>query len=254
MCGDAQQIRALLPGREVIWLETTGSTMIDAARLAASGCPSGTAVVADEQTAGQGRQGRSWHSERASGLYVSIVLRLPLPADDTAVLTLALGLATAEAIARTADLACDLRWPNDVLLEEKKCAGILVQSARGAFIAGIGINVNHTAFPEDLASSATSLRLVSGREHSRPLLLKNLLVAVDSFAKMLVEGGKEPVLRMFSRASSYVRGRQVVVEQGGSALRGVTEGLNPAGFLLLRQEDGATTVVRAGGVRSAGGY
>ena len=226
--------------------------MTEAARLAAEGCPSGTAVVAEEQTAGQGRFGRTWHSERGAGLYVSIVLRLPLPAERAPVLTLALGLATAEAIARATDLGCDLRWPNDVLIGDRKCAGILVHTVPGAFVAGIGINVNQTAFPPDIAASATSLRLVSGREHSREQLLEHLLRSVDSFVKMLVEGGCEPVVRMFSRASSYAAGKRVVVEQHGATLKGATAGLNPSGFLLLRRDDGATCVLTSGGVRPAG--
>lgn len=246
------KVRARLPGREILWLETTASTMTDAARLAPAGCASGTVVVAEEQTAGQGRFGRAWHSERGAGLYPSIVLRLPLAADSVPVLTLALGLATAEAIARATDLACDLRWPNDVLLEGKKCAGILVQAAGDAFIAGIGINVNQTAFPPEIAASATSLRLVSGREHCREDLLERLLRSVDSFVKMLLEGGPEPILRMFSRASSCVFGQRVVVEQHGARLVGLTEGLAPSGFLLLRQDDGSTRLITAGGVRPAG--
>jgi len=249
---DMPWIRAQLPGREIAWLEVTDSTMRDAVRLAAGGCPSGTAVVAEEQLAGQGRQGRSWHSERDSGLYVSVVLRLPLGAEDTPALTLALGLATAEAIARTADVACDLRWPNDVLVAGKKCAGILVQLADSVFIAGIGINVNHSAFPEELAAAAMSLRLVSGITQSRERLLVNLLRAVDSFARMLVDGGKAPVLRAFARASSYACGKRVIVEQGDAAIQGTTDGLDPSGFLLLRQEDGTRTLVIAGGVRAAG--
>jgi BirA family biotin operon repressor/biotin-[acetyl-CoA-carboxylase] ligase len=248
---DIEEVRARLPGRQIVWLDATPSTMVEAARLAAAGCPSGTAVGAEEQTAGQGRYGRSWYSERESGLYVSVVLRLPLPAADLPVLTLALGLATAEAIARSTGLGCDLRWPNDVLLDGRKCAGILAQAAEAAFIAGIGINVNHAFFPAELAAHAISLRMASGESHSRERLLADLLPAVDSFARMLVEGGRAPVLRMFTRASSYACGKRVIVEQGGVMLCGTTQGLDPAGFLTLRQDDGSTSVILAGGVRPA---
>jgi len=249
---DIARVRARLPDREIVCLEVTGSTMTDAALLAAAGCASGTAVVAEEQTAGQGRHGRAWHSERGAGLYVTIVLQLPLPLDDVPVLTLALGLATAEAIARSSGLACDLRWPNDVLLDGRKCAGILVQTSGAAFLVGIGINVNHSAFPAELARSATSLRLVSGVEHSREALLEALLVSVDSFVNMLVEGGRDPVVGLFARASSYTFGKRVTVEQGGALIEGVTDGLTPSGFLMLRRDDGTTTLITAGGVRPAG--
>src|SRR5580704_12126288 len=105
-----------------IWLRSTESTMRDAANLAARGEAHGTIVVADEQTAGIGRHGHSWHSEIGAGLYVSIVLRLP---DAVPVLMLALGLAARDAIVETTGLRPDLRWPNDVLLGGLKCAGVL---------------------------------------------------------------------------------------------------------------------------------
>ncbi len=244
-------VRAASPGRELLWFDRCASTMTEAARLARSGCRAGAVVVAEEQTAGQGRHGREWHSEREAGLYATVVLRPALAEASARVLSMALGLAAAEAIARTADLRTDLRWPNDVLVEEKKCAGILVQSEGSVFLAGIGINVNHTSFPPELAAIATSLRLASGRPQSRELLLIHLLETVDSFARMLAEAGREPILRMFARASSYVKGKRVTVDQGDSVLEGVTDGLDPSGFLLLRRPDGSRTTILAGGVRPA---
>ena len=103
--------------------------MKDAAALAARGEPHGTVVVAETQTAGIGRHGHSWHSESAGGLYLSIILRLPLAPDALPVLTMALGLAAQRAVDDVAGVACDLRWPNDLLLNDKKVAGIMVQAA-----------------------------------------------------------------------------------------------------------------------------
>src|SRR4029077_12787221 len=134
----------------------------------------GTVAGAEEQTEGQGRLGRTWHSERDSGLYVSIVLRHLIPANTVPLVTLALGLAAAEAILKTTDLACDLRWPNDVLINGKKCAGILTQLEGPAVIAGIGVNVNHAKFPKELAELATSLRIAGGRTSPREQLLVDL--------------------------------------------------------------------------------
>jgi BirA family transcriptional regulator, biotin operon repressor / biotin---[acetyl-CoA-carboxylase] ligase len=246
---ELDMIRAALPGREVVWLDRCESTMTEAARLAQAGAPSGTAVVAEQQTAGQGRYRRVWHSEPESGLYVSCVLRLGLPEESARVLSMTLGLAAAEAIARAADLRADLRWPNDVLIGEKKCAGILVQMEPEAFVAGIGINVNHVSFPRDLEAIATSLRIAAGRPQSRERLLIHLLESIDSFTRMLAEGGRDPILAMFSRASSYVRGKHVSVEQGDRTLEGITDGLDPSGFLRLRLADGTQTTILAGGVR-----
>lgn len=248
---DLDRIRAGLPERNVFWFDLIESTMIEAVRLAEQDCPSGTVVVAEEQSAGQGRLGRKWHSERESGLYVSLVERLPLPPASTPVVALALGLATQDAVARSTDVVCDLRWPNDVMAGGKKCAGILVQSLEAAIIAGIGINVNQTAFPVELSETATSLRIVSERPQSRENLLVHLLDAVDHFSKVLVEDGSEQILRLYCEASSYVRGRCVVVEQGDAVLRGTTEGLDASGFLILRQNDGTRSLILAGGVRPA---
>jgi BirA family transcriptional regulator, biotin operon repressor / biotin---[acetyl-CoA-carboxylase] ligase len=227
---------------------TVDSTMMKAAEFAALGAENGTVVVADEQTAGQGRLGRLWHSEPGLGLYMTVILRPKLCADSLPVVTLALGLATAEAITQTAGVACDLRWPNDVLIGHRKCAGILAQLQDGVLLAGIGINVNHFEFPTEIAEIATSLRRASGREQDREALLHAVADGVDSHVERLMLEGKEPVLRAFSEASSYVRGRRVVMDEG---LRGTTDGLNAQGFLWLRQDNGSRKLILAGGVRPA---
>ena len=238
-------------GRAIHWFPVVGSTMQVAAELSSKGCTSGTVVCADEQTAGHGRYGRGWHSEAKSGLYISVVLRQQIPAESLPVVTLALGLAATEAILSATGVTCDLRWPNDVMAAGKKCCGILVQLDDGAIIAGIGVNVNQTAFPEELQPLATSLRIVSGVPQSREVLLERLLESIDSFMETLRVDGKDAILRMFSQASSYVRGRRVVVDQGSTSLEGTTDGLDASGFLFLRKNDGQRTLILAGGVRPA---
>jgi BirA family biotin operon repressor/biotin-[acetyl-CoA-carboxylase] ligase len=223
--------------RRFEWFESIGSTMTVAAQLAREGCEHGTVVGADEQTAGVGRHGRAWHSPKGTGLYVSIVLRLPraLP-----VVMLALGLAAREAIAEATGLAPDLRWPNDVLIDGRKCAGIIAQLEGDAVIAGIGINVSQTEFPPEI--EATSL-LLAGASVTREDVLNSLVEAVDRYCGE----APETILRMFEESSSYARGRRVRVEQG--AIEGVTCGLDASGFLIVRQDDGRDTTVLAGGVR-----
>jgi BirA family biotin operon repressor/biotin-[acetyl-CoA-carboxylase] ligase len=246
---DLPWLRSQLPDRRIEWHTTIGSTMSAASQLAECGAASGTVAGAEEQTAGQGRHGRSWHSEPGSGLYVSIILRRRFTPATLPVVTLALGLAVREAILKTADLACDLRWPNDVLIDSRKCAGILARLESSAIIAGIGINVNHSSFPAELNGIASSLRIASGRVHSRERLLLHLLASVDTYCDLLEHQGRAPVLEMFARASSYVSGRRVCVDQDGSLLRGTTAGLNDSGFLILRGDDGANNLIVAGGVR-----
>lgn len=242
---DIDAIRDLLPGREIHYHRTLDSTMHEAARLASAGAPSGTAVVAEEQTAGIGRYRRPWHSEAGSGLYLSLVLRIPI----SPLITMALGLATVDAIQKTSGIACDLRWPNDVLIEDRKVAGILTQVEGNAVIAGIGVNVNHAAFPPELRALATSLRIASGHLQSREDLLIELLPAVDIFCSTLIREGKQAILEMFSHASSYVRGRRVSVDQESGLLTGTTAGLTPDGFLRIRGDDQREHVILAGGVR-----
>ncbi|MCW5978618.1 MAG: biotin--[acetyl-CoA-carboxylase] ligase [Bryobacteraceae bacterium] len=230
---------------QIARLETTASTMQDAA-----GGPVGTVVVAEEQTAGQGRLGRHWHSEPGSGLYFSVVLPLPPGPEPPTVATLALGLAARDAIQEAAGVTADLRWPNDLLIAERKCAGILVELRRDALVAGIGVNVNHARFPEELAAIATSLRIATSREHSKDRLLDAMLEAIAAYWSLLETEGREAILRLFAGASSYVQGRRVAVE-GVEDLEGTTDGLDPSGFLWLRQNNGVRKLIVAGGLRPA---
>jgi BirA family biotin operon repressor/biotin-[acetyl-CoA-carboxylase] ligase len=164
---------------------------------------------------------------------------------------MALGLATSEAIAASTGLPCDLRWPNDILINGKKAAGILTQLTESAAIAGIGINVNQRIFPPELAQEATSLLLESGHSHSRERLLLELLPAVDRYAALLADRGPDPILELFSARSTYATGKRVVVRQGETVLQGTTAGLNAAGFLVVRKDDGSDEIILAGGVRAA---
>jgi BirA family biotin operon repressor/biotin-[acetyl-CoA-carboxylase] ligase len=163
---------------------------------------------------------------------------------------LALGLGVQEAIGQTTGLAADLRWPNDVLIDGRKCAGILAQLEADAVIAGIGINVSHTEFPAEIANLATSL-LLAGARVAREDLLVALVNAVEGCCKILADNGAPAILRMFERASSYAFGRRVRVAQDQCEIVGVTCGLDASGFLKVRTDDGKETTILAGGVRPA---
>ncbi|HXA51233.1 MAG TPA: biotin--[acetyl-CoA-carboxylase] ligase [Candidatus Acidoferrum sp.] len=234
---DVVRLRDQFPDRRIEFYPEIDSTM-----RAAVGLPIGSVVLADRQTAGQGRHGHTWHSEPGNGIYCSIVLE-PAPA-----LTLALGIATVEAIAQACGIVCDLRWPNDLMLDGRKVAGILVQLSGAQAIAGIGINVNHAEFPPDLRGEATSLRIHQGRRIPREEILVHLLPAVDS----LVREDKDTILALFAKASSYVAGRRVVVKQVDGEISGTTAGMNSDGYLIVRRDDGTDTLILAGGVRAAG--
>ncbi|MBV8844405.1 MAG: biotin--[acetyl-CoA-carboxylase] ligase [Bryobacterales bacterium] len=234
--------------RRIERFERVDSTMTIAAKLAAEGCAGGTIVIADEQTAGIGRHGHSWVSEKGTGLYASMVLRLPVEARALPVVMLALGLAARDAIIELTTLVPDLRWPNDILIAGKKSAGILAQLEGDAIIAGIGINIAQTHFPPGLETPATSL-VLEGARVDREELLAALAGAVDRYCAILVDEGAGAIVRIFEASSSYARGRRVRVQQTNSAIEGVTEGLDESGFLMVRQDDGNITTVLAGGVR-----
>jgi BirA family biotin operon repressor/biotin-[acetyl-CoA-carboxylase] ligase len=245
---DIARIRLERPQNELHYWASIGSTMTEATRLAVAGASHGTVVLADAQTAGVGRLGRSWISQAELGIYCSILLRLPLAPGSMPIASLVLGLATAEAIQTSTELACDLRWPNDVLINERKVAGILTQLTDNCIVAGIGINVNQASFSSDLRTPATSLRMESkGRVQSREEIIVKLLESLDAFCEMLISQGKDAILRAFAAASSYAVNRRVVIEESGS--KGVTSGLDENGFLMVRFDSGQVQRLAAGGVR-----
>lgn len=239
----------MMPNRPVEWHQSLPSTMHRASTLAKQGVAHGAIVGAEEQTQGEGRMGREWVSSADQGLYVTFVLRPELPPRDSPLLTVCLGLAVAEAISRMSPLRCDLRWPNDVLVKDKKLAGILVKYEEGAFLAGIGVNLEQKSFPDGLATPATSLALEECEGISREQLLTTMAELIDSYLAMLEQGGKPQIVEMFSLASSFARGREVEVDFGSHAERGITDGLNEDGYLWLRLPSGERRLVVAGGVR-----
>jgi BirA family transcriptional regulator, biotin operon repressor / biotin---[acetyl-CoA-carboxylase] ligase len=247
---DIERIQRLCPQNQLHYFKTIGSTMTEAARVAGLAAPHGTFVLAEEQTAGVGRLGRSWQSPAELGIYCSIILRLLVAPSTLPIVNLLLGLATAEAIERSTHVACDLRWPNDVLIKERKVAGILAQLVDSCVVAGIGINVNQESFPSGLRTPATSLRLESGGKiQSRDEIVVNLIESVNAFCSMLRNKGAEWIVRAFTSASSYALDRRVLIEEDGKT--GVTVGLDENGFLLVRLDTGRIERIATGGVRPA---
>jgi BirA family biotin operon repressor/biotin-[acetyl-CoA-carboxylase] ligase len=227
-----------------------GSTNVEAMQSGAAGAPEGSIFVAEEQTAGRGRGAHQWESAASAGIYCSVVLRPALPPSEALVLSLAAGLAVHSAVEQIdSSVSPDLKWPNDLLIKGRKFCGILTEMnaepTRVRYIVvGIGINVNQTKFPVELEAIATSLRLVSGTEWSRVELCAALLKSLDREYRDLLEkpGAHESILRRFAERSSSVRGRQVRVEEN-DGFEGVTEGLDPRGFLQVRTAEGLRTVL-----------
>jgi len=226
-----------------------GSTNTSAMAAAAEGAPEGSVFLAEEQTAGRGRGANSWQSPRSTGIYCSVILRPKLPPSDVLVLSLTAGLAVQAAIQHVDSRAnADLKWPNDVLIDGKKVCGILAEMNAEAtrvryIVVGVGINVNQASFPKDLP--ATSLRLVTGSEWSRVELVAALLKSLDREYSQLVSGpeARKSILARFAENSSWVVGKNVRIEENGSAFEGTTQGLDDRGFLRVRTASGLQTVL-----------
>ncbi|MFP5236137.1 MAG: biotin--[acetyl-CoA-carboxylase] ligase [Acidobacteriota bacterium] len=236
---------------------TTGSTNSDAMQAARAGAPHGSVYFADEQTAGRGRGNHAWHSHAGEGLYVSAIVRLPIPAMRLPLLPLAAGLAAAEAIGKVSGLTVDLRWPNDLLIGPRKTGGILVEAGSASqglphAVAGIGINVHQRSFDPGLATAATSLDLESGRTIDRQQLLIALLQCLDrETAALLDPAACAAIPARLAAASTWIEGRHVLVH-GPQACSGITAGLDENGFLLVRTPEGLVQV-QTGGIRDAAG-
>jgi BirA family biotin operon repressor/biotin-[acetyl-CoA-carboxylase] ligase len=231
-----------------------GSTNTAAMAAAGQGAVEGAVFLAEEQTAGRGRGDHSWQSARSAGIYCSVVLRPALPPAQVLVLALAAGLAVQGAIEQVdGRIRIDLKWPNDVLIAGKKVCGILTEMNAEAtrvryIVVGIGINANQASFPKEIEGEATSLRLATGSEWSRVELTAALLKSLDREYRLLVEQAKQPdarasILRRFAEQSSWVRGKQVRVEENGSGVEGITEGLVDQGFLRVRTAQGLRSVL-----------
>ena len=259
----ARAIELLPLSGPVTWLPVTGSTNQLALEAAQAGARRGI-WVADEQTAGRGRGGHSWHSTRGDGLYVSVLVTPELPLDRALWLSLATGLAAQQAILAAAGIRIDLRWPNDLLSGGRKLGGILVESSVANAVAGasaslryavlgVGINVHHCGFPPEIASLATSLRLERAGGVGRQALLIAFLRALDRELDELdreyagVSTG-ESILTRFTTASSWVQGKRVQVPEDGG-YTGVTAGLDSRGFLLVDDDQRVRRIVLSGGVR-----
>jgi BirA family transcriptional regulator, biotin operon repressor / biotin---[acetyl-CoA-carboxylase] ligase len=248
-----KRLKGNLFGKRFFHFFKIDSTNRVAMELGYAGEPEGTLVLAEEQTAGRGRAGRSWHSERGAGLYFTLLLRPRLAPAQAPLLTMLAGLSAYAAIQGLTGLTPELKWPNDLLLNEKKVGGILTEmhaepSVVRFVIVGIGINVNQDKFPPELASIATSLRKESGKMNYRLELLVRLLRQFEGDYNRFLREGPPFVVERFQRASNFANGRRVRVESGAESYVGTTAGLSPEGLLLVAKENGPVLTVIAGDV------
>ena len=255
-----EALRKLIPGtifaEHIHHFDEIDSTNSAAMLAAQSGAAEGSVFIAERQAEGRGRGGNIWHSEPGA-IYLSVVLRPRVQANDVLILSLATGLAVSAAVEEVCGIAPDLRWPNDILLGDKKLGGILCElnidsgKVRHAVI-GVGLNVNQADFPDGIREVATSLFQETGKSWPRVELIAALLRALHKeyqFIQSAPADAMRSCITRFEERSSYARGKRVKVAEG-EGFEGITEGLDARGFLRVKTA-GGSRLVMSGGVRPA---
>ena len=236
-------------------IDSTNRYLLDEA---AAGAPEGLVAVANHQTSGRGRLGRRWESQPGASLLVSVLLRpsappLELPSERLHLVTAACSMAACDAVEQVAGFRPGVKWPNDLMVDGRKLAGVLAESrvvaaAVDALVVGVGLNVAQESFPAELAEIATSCRQVAGRAFDRADLLVAFLVALDSrYAKLAQPAGLTDVLREY-RGACVTVGRAVRVDLADRSIEGVAVDIDDDGHLVVETSPGANIVVTAGDV------
>jgi BirA family biotin operon repressor/biotin-[acetyl-CoA-carboxylase] ligase len=265
MAGD--RARTALAGTtfaDVRWVAETGSTNSDALALARDGAPEGVVLVADHQTAGRGRQGRRWVAPPEASLLVTILLRPPSAVADLT--TMAVSLAAAEAVEELTGVVASLKWPNDLVIGDRKLAGILAEAdwpvgtavssgwrspgaeERVVVAVGLGLNVRWPRdLPPEISDTATALNHHSGQAADREDVLIALLLRLDDHYGALIAGDRDSVMTAW-RARSATLGRRVRVELGSGEVTGVAVDVTGAGHLVVETETGEMRTFAVGDV------
>ena len=249
------RLHTRLIGRNLYHFYDIDSTNLFAARLFAHArkVPEGTVIIAESQTAGRGRLGRSWHSERDAGIYFSMMLFPKAPPSLAPLFTLATAVAMHNAVERYTGLDVDIKWPNDLLIGKRKFCGILSEIQAEVdlvktMIIGVGVNANHERFPEEIADRATSLRIASGRIQSRIEILLEFFEEFENIYLDFERKGPTGIIEQWTRSSSFSTGRKIEIHDGVRRIIGVTRGLNPLGALRIEQQGGQIQEVYSGDV------
>ncbi len=229
------------------------STNIEAASRAVEGAPEGLCIVASEQTAGRGRLERQWVSPKGAGLYCSIILRPQFDLSLWPLLTLMAAVAVHEALLEAYDVETDIKWPNDVLVNDRKLCGILAETvdtpSGRAVILGIGVNLKQNSFPAELEGVATSVEAATGRNADLELIIEPLFGSIVRYYQMLQTlGGSDEIVREWSARSSYARGKRIRLVNGDEIFDGTTRGLESDGGLRIETATGEIKIFRAGDV------
>ena len=251
-------------GRNILYYDVTDSTNLRIKQAGDEGAPHGTLAVADRQTAGRGRRGRTWESPAGSSIYMSILLRPEIAPNKASMLTLVMALNVVEGIRECVGSGEDIpgiqiKWPNDIIINGKKLAGILTEmSSQIDYInhvtVGVGINVNMTEFPEEIADTATSLRLECGHTVKRASLIAAVMERLEENYEIFLE--TEDLSGLLGRYSALLvnRDRDVLIIGQKEKYQAHAIGIDNTGELIVRREDGSIEKINAGEVSVRGVY
>ena len=238
--------------KEYFYYREIDSTNNRARTLAAEGYPEGTVVVAEAQTAGRGRRGRTWYSPASQGIYVSAILRPVLPLKEISRISLVSAVAAAETLESELDLQPRIKWPNDILIDSKKIAGILSEAVTDMdgveyIVVGIGLNINNQAedFPTDFRTTATSARAEHDHLDSRVKVLQGLLLHLECYYMQLLAGDFAPTLAK-AKSLSMVIGQEVRLDTVNGFVVGQAIDIDAGGFLLVRDQQGTVHTIMSG--------
>ncbi len=248
-----KHLKSKIFGKKIYSYRKVGSTNLLGFRLAETGSEEGTLIVAEEQTKGKGRMGRSWYSPPRLGLWMSLILRPPVPPFKAPGLSICAGLALAQTIKEMTGTEAKIKWPNDCLIDGKKVGGILLELSAeldriNFVIVGIGVNVNHSAkdFPRNLSQTATSMKIKLGKDISRLALLTSFL---EEFERIYLDFKKKGLSaqREMIKSFSSLLGKKVAVRFGKEKIEGMAKNIDENGSLVIKTKKGEK-VVRAGEV------
>ena len=246
-------------GREVICHDSVDSTNLEIKRLGFMGASHGCMVVADMQTAGIGRRGRSWSTSPGEMISMSILLRPNIDTSQASMITLVMAVSVAEALEAVCSVKTAIKWPNDILISGRKICGILtemtlVEKKIDQIVMGVGINVNNSEFPDEIKMTATSLLNETGQSFSRDEIIASIAERFENnYDDFLTRGNLSGILEPY-QSRLVNRNEKVRVLEPSGEFQGISSGINEKGELLVTKEDGELINVYAGEVSVRGIY
>ena len=245
-----------LMGSKIVHFDEIDSTNNYAKKIANEGCRHGTIVIAEKQTLGRGRIGREWKSSNSEGLWFTIVLRPDLEPEDVQIVTIAASVAVVEGISESQGIVCGIKWPNDIILGDRKLAGILTELSAepghvNYVVVGIGININQSSFDDEIRNKATSLKLHTGKQVSRVKVLESILTRFENVYNMILQGNTEEILDKWSKYSVTI-GKEVKIIYKHMEYTGIAQSIASDGKLVVKCDDGEVRQISAGEVQVRG--